>query len=201
MARAILRNACGVWLWTVETLEQVSMIILRGFTPSGHAGMQSPHPLHCLAQVAEVSGMGTLSRIKPSTPATTCFGSACASPGAKGTTGQTATHLPQRVQAFRMSAQVWSTNRARGGEGSMTSKLMLSSRSEWAVAFRVLTGPKNQVNADRLKPVANLPASRLAKRSVTAAEWLRRSATPARFGRRLRSYRLTIRLASRSTCR
>src|SRR5437868_5698982 len=92
--------------------------------------MQAPQPLHWCAQVAESPASGTaLPANAPSTPDTTAFGSAPASP-AKGTTGQISTQRPQPVHASRMPAAAPATNSDSAGFALiLSSQAVRSSRS------------------------------------------------------------------------
>ena len=51
-------NGCGVCVRSLASIVLASTSILRGLTPSGHAGMHSPHPLHACAKVAEAPVSG-----------------------------------------------------------------------------------------------------------------------------------------------
>ncbi|MNC85172.1 hypothetical protein D3C83_07570 [compost metagenome] len=74
---------------------RVSASMNRGFTPSGHAGMQLPLPEHTCAQRAD-SGAPSPPRMRSSTPPTTSAAFLPAMP-AGAVIGHTSKQRPQRV--------------------------------------------------------------------------------------------------------
>ena len=82
---------------------RASASMKRGLTPSGHAGMQCPLPVHTLAHLAEISGPAPV-RTMSITPDAMASGSDALIPAGPGI-GHTSTHLPHRVQSLSVASR------------------------------------------------------------------------------------------------
>src|SRR5262252_5782692 len=103
--------------------------------------MHSPVSTQALAHLREASGPSPVRRMSM-TPAMTARGSASTPPGP--VTGQTSTHLPQRVQALAIAA-------TRADSAGSNVSVMLS-RPLPARAVSASTGPRLPRPRDGLKP-------------------------------------------------